>query len=73
MVAPMLHAHLTTLHVVSLILEIFAAQPELTEPLLAGSGITAADLACADTRITRPTAVACAPNAALPTSRPPKR
>jgi AraC-like DNA-binding protein len=49
----MLHAHLTTLHVVSLILQIFAAQPELTEPLLAGSGITAADLACADTRITR--------------------
>lgn len=52
-VAPMLHAHLTTLHVVSQILEIFAAQPELTEPLLAGSGITVADLACADTRITR--------------------
>lgn len=49
-VAPMLHAHLTTLHVVSQILEIFAAQPELTEPLLAGSGITVADLACADTR-----------------------
>ena len=49
----MLHAHLTTLHVVSQILEIFAHQPELTEPLLAGSGITAADLACADTRITR--------------------
>ena len=49
----MLHAHLTTLHVVSMILEIFAAQPELTEPLLAGSSITAADLACADTRITR--------------------
>ena len=49
----MLHAHLTTLHVVSMILEIFVTQPELTEPLLAGSGITAADLACADTRITR--------------------
>ncbi len=49
----MLHAHLTTLHVVSQILEIFAHQPELTESLLAGSGIAAADLACADTRITR--------------------
>lgn len=49
----MLHAHLTTLHVVSQILEIFAEHPELTEQLMAGSGITAADLACADTRITR--------------------
>lgn len=49
----MLHAHLTTLHVVSLILEAFAAHPELTEQLLAGSGIAAADLGCADTRITR--------------------
>jgi AraC-like DNA-binding protein len=49
----MLHAHLTTLHVVSLILEIFATQPELTEQLLAGSGIATADLDCADTRITR--------------------
>jgi AraC-like DNA-binding protein len=49
----MLHSHLTTLHVVSLILEIFATQPELTEHLLAGSGITVADLDCADTRITR--------------------
>jgi AraC-like DNA-binding protein len=49
----MLHAHLTTLHVVSQILEIFVQQPELTEQLMAGSGITAADLACADTRITR--------------------
>lgn len=49
----MLHAHLTTLHVVSQILEIFAEQPELTEQLLAGSAIAASDLACADTRITR--------------------
>lgn len=49
----MLHAHLTTLHVVSLILEAFAEHPELTEQLLAGSGIAAADLSCADTRITR--------------------
>ena len=49
----MLHAHLTTLHVVSLILEIFATQHELTETLLAGSGIAATDLDCADTRITR--------------------
>ncbi|HLA29629.1 MAG TPA: AraC family transcriptional regulator [Pseudomonas sp.] len=49
----MLHAHLTTLHVVSLILGLFAEQPELTERLLAGSGIDAADLGCSDTRITR--------------------
>lgn len=49
----MQHAHLTTLHVVSLILSVFAEQPELTPQLLAGSGIAAADLACADTRITR--------------------
>lgn len=50
---PMLHAHLTTLHVVSLILGLFAEQPELTDQLLAGSGIAAADLGCSDTRITR--------------------
>lgn len=49
----MLHAHLTTLHVVSLILGLFAEQPELTEQLLAGSGISAADLGCGDNRITR--------------------
>ena len=49
----MLHAHLTTLHVVSLILSTFAEQPELTPQLLAGSGINATDLNCADTRITR--------------------
>ncbi|PTS84828.1 AraC family transcriptional regulator [Pseudomonas sp. HMWF032] len=49
----MLHAHLTTLHVVSLILEVFSTQPELTQQLLADSGIASADLACADTRITR--------------------
>ncbi|MGE6793804.1 AraC-type DNA-binding protein [Pseudomonas guineae] len=49
----MLHAHLTTLHVVSLILSAFAEQPELTPQLLAGSGIDPADLNCADTRITR--------------------
>ena len=49
----MLHAHLTTLHVVSLTLSIFADQPELTPTLLADSGIEAADLRCADTRITR--------------------
>ncbi|SFP69430.1 AraC family transcriptional regulator [Pseudomonas borbori] len=49
----MLHAHLTTLHVVALILELFADQPELTEPLLAGSGIQAGDLASGERRITR--------------------
>ncbi|MBA4681472.1 MAG: AraC family transcriptional regulator, partial [Pseudomonas sp.] len=49
----MLHAPLTTLHVVSLILQRFAEQPELRPQLLAGSGIGAADLDNADARITR--------------------
>ncbi|WP_061238922.1 AraC family transcriptional regulator [Ectopseudomonas composti] len=49
----MLHASLTTLHVVSLILQRFADQPELRLRLLAGSGIGAADLDNADVRITR--------------------
>ncbi len=49
----MLHASLTTLHVVSLILQRFADQPELHPQLLAGSGIGAADLDNADARITR--------------------
>ena len=49
----MLHASLTTLHVVSLILQRFADQPELRPQLLAGSGIGAADLDNADARITR--------------------
>src|SRR5690606_4921963 len=49
----MLHASLTTLHVVSLILQLFADQPELRPQLLAGSGIGAADLDNADARITR--------------------
>jgi AraC-like DNA-binding protein len=49
----MLHAHLTTLHVVALILELFAERPELTAPLLAGSAIQAGDLASGDQRITR--------------------
>ena len=49
----MLHAHLTTLHVVAQILDIFAQQPEQEAALLAGSGITTADLTCANTRITR--------------------
>ena len=48
----MLHAPLTTLHVVSLILQRFAEQPELRSQLLAGSGIGAADLDNADARIT---------------------
>ncbi|MGH8352916.1 MAG: AraC family transcriptional regulator [Pseudomonas sp.] len=49
----MLHAHLTTLHVVAMILELFAERPELTDRLLAGSGIKAGDPASADSRITR--------------------
>jgi len=48
-----MHAHLTTLHVVSMILEAFAGQPELSEQLLAGSGIQTEDLASSDSRITR--------------------
>ncbi|MDP3976398.1 MAG: AraC family transcriptional regulator [Pseudomonas sp.] len=49
----MLHANLTTLHVVSLTLELFAEQPDSIEALLAGSGIRAGDLASGDSRITR--------------------
>ena len=49
----MLHAHLTTLHVVAQILELFAERPELSEALLAGSGIAPADLHGGDSRITR--------------------
>jgi len=49
----MLHAHLTTLHVVALILELFAERPEATEALLAGSGIQTGDLAGGEQRITR--------------------
>lgn len=49
----MLHAHLTTLHVVAQILELFAARPELSEVLLAGSGVAPADLYGGDSRITR--------------------
>jgi AraC-like DNA-binding protein len=48
----MLHSHLTTLNAVSLILTTFAAQGLADEDLLAGSGICAADLSHADTRIT---------------------
>lgn len=49
----MLHSHLTTLHVVAMILDQFAAGPALRDRLLAGSGLGADDLAAADTRITR--------------------
>lgn len=49
----MLYAPLTTLHVVSLILQRFADQPELRPRLLAASGIGAADLDNPDARITR--------------------
>lgn len=49
----MLHAPLTTLHVVALILQRFAAQPELRPQLLADSGIAAAELDNPDARITR--------------------
>ena len=46
----MLHSHLTTLNAVSLVLNTFKGLPH--EALLAGSGICAADLSRADTRIT---------------------
>ncbi|MEX6500710.1 AraC family transcriptional regulator [Pseudomonas zhanjiangensis] len=49
----MLHAHLTTLHVVALILELLAERPDTAEALLAGSGIKPADLASGERRITR--------------------
>lgn len=48
----MLHSHLTTLNAVSLVLDAFKAQGLSSEALLAGSGISAADLNRADTRIT---------------------
>lgn len=48
----MLHSHLTTLNAVSLVLSTFQAEGLSSEALLAGSGIRAADLSRADTRIT---------------------
>ncbi|OYQ16327.1 AraC family transcriptional regulator [Pseudomonas mandelii] len=48
----MLHSHLTTLNAVSLVLSTFKAEGLPFEALLAGSGICAADLSRADTRIT---------------------
>lgn len=48
----MLHSHLTTLNAVSLVLNAFKAEGLSSEALLAGSGISAADLGRADTRIT---------------------
>ncbi|MHC8336644.1 AraC family transcriptional regulator [Pseudomonas sp. HLT2-19-2] len=48
----MLHSHLTTLNAVSLVLNAFKAEGLSSEVLLAGSGISAADLSRADTRIT---------------------
>ncbi|PAU58198.1 AraC family transcriptional regulator [Pseudomonas sp. PICF141] len=48
----MLHSHLTTLNAVSLVLDTFKAEGLSSEALLAGSGISAADLSRADTRIT---------------------
>lgn len=47
----MLHSHLTTLNAVSLVLSTFEAEGLPHEALLAGSGIRAADLRRADTRI----------------------
>ena len=47
----MLHSHLTTLNAVSLVLSTFKAEGLPAEALLAGSGICAADLSRADTRI----------------------
>ena len=48
----MLHSHLTTLNAVSLVLETFVAEGMPREALLAGSGISVADLGRADIRIT---------------------
>ncbi|MBK5517013.1 AraC family transcriptional regulator [Pseudomonas sp. TH10] len=48
----MLHSHLTTLNAVSLVLDAFKAKGLSSDALLAGSGISAADLQRADTRIT---------------------
>jgi AraC-like DNA-binding protein len=48
----MLHSHLTTLNAVSLVLSTFRAEGLSSAALLAGSGISAADLSRADTRIT---------------------
>ncbi|AUG10747.1 AraC family transcriptional regulator [Pseudomonas sp. S09G 359] len=48
----MLHSHLTTLNAVSLVLGAFKDQGLPSETLLEGSGICAADLSRADTRIT---------------------
>jgi len=48
----MLHSHLTTLNAVSLVLNTFKAEGLSSEALLAGSGISVADLSRADTRIT---------------------
>ncbi|ONH51497.1 AraC-type DNA-binding protein [Pseudomonas cedrina] len=47
----MLHSHLTTLNAVSLVLSTFEVQGWPAATLLAGSGICAADLSRADTRI----------------------
>ncbi|SEM61177.1 AraC-type DNA-binding protein [Pseudomonas sp. ok272] len=48
----MLHSHLTTLNAVSLVLNAFKAEGLSSDAVLAGSGISAADLGRADTRIT---------------------
>jgi len=48
----MLHSHLTTLNAVSLVLNTFSAEGLSSEALLAGSGITVADLSRAEIRIT---------------------
>ncbi|MCJ8207333.1 AraC family transcriptional regulator [Pseudomonas sp. RGM2987] len=48
----MLHSHLTTLNAVSLVLSTFEHEGLSGEVLLAGSGISPADLSRADTRIT---------------------
>jgi AraC-like DNA-binding protein len=48
----MLHSHLTTLNAVSLVLNTFKAEGLPSAALLAGSGISPADLNCSDPRIT---------------------
>ena len=48
----MLHAHLTTLNAVCLVLQAFKDEDQAAQTLLAGTGITPADLGRADWRIT---------------------
>ena len=53
--ATMLHSHLTTLNAVSLVLNAFKAEGLSSDALLAGSGISAADLNLSLIHISEPT------------------